>query len=68
MVIIMIIDNNNVITSMTCTNVRIQAQKPFGKKMRGQDCEKSDRNKGIASTMPITITSEINPILHCVFG
>ena len=27
--------------------------------------QKSDRNKGIGLTMPITITSEINPILHC---
>ena len=24
--------------------------------------------KGIGLTMLITITSEINPILHCVFG
>ena len=29
---------------------------------------KSDGNKGIGLTMLITITSEINPILHCVFG
>ena len=29
--------------------------------------KKSDKNKGIGLTMPITITSEINPILHCVF-
>ena len=32
--------------------------------MRGWD-SKRDRNKGIGLTMP---TSEINPILHCVFG
>ena len=28
---------------------------------------KSDRNKGIGLTMPITITSDINPILNCIF-
>ena len=27
--------------------------------------QKSDGNKGIGLMMPITITSEINPILHC---
>ena len=44
-----------------------QAPKPFGKNER-IGLQKSDRNKGIGLMMPITITSEINPILHCVFG
>ena len=39
-------------------------QKRFGKNER-IGLQKSDGNKGIGLMMPITITSEINPILHC---
>ena len=42
--------------------------KTFWEKNERIGLQKSDRNKGIGLTMPITITSEINPILHCVFG